>query len=318
MDIQKLKRIVEGALLAAHQPLTIEQLERLFAEGEARPTRAELREALGLIEAECEGRGFELREVASGWRFQVRQELAPWVGRLWEEKPPRYSRAFLETLALIAYRQPITRAEIEEVRGVAVSSNIIKTLQEREWIRVVGHKDVPGKPAMFGTTRAFLDYFNLKSLDELPTLAELRDLDQIHPELGFGAEQPPGEEAEAANDADPTAQTAENPVVAELVENGEVVTVEALAAEARAAAEEAEQALEESQALIGDAEQALREGQDEVPTEEIPRPQAEKAEEETPGEAGDERAQQAEGPRSRRPGDEDEPGEGPPEGETRH
>ena len=197
MDIQKLKRIVEGALLAANQPLGLEQLEKLFLEGEERPTRAELREALALIEADCEGRGFELKEVASGWRFQVRQELSTWVGRLWEERPPRYSRAFLETLALIAYRQPITRAEIEDVRGVAVSTNIVKTLQERDWIRVVGHKDVPGKPAMYGTTRAFLDYFNLKSLDELPTLAELRDLDKIHPELAFE------EGVEAANEPRP-------------------------------------------------------------------------------------------------------------------
>lgn len=202
MDIQTLKRILEGALLAANQPLGVEQLEKLFREGEEQPTRAELREALALIEADCEGRGFELKEVASGWRFQVRQELSTWVGRLWEERPPRYSRAFLETLALIAYRQPITRAEIEDVRGVAVSTNIIKTLQERDWIRVVGHKDVPGKPAMYGTTRAFLDYFNLKSLDELPTLAELRDLDKIHPELAFeeAANEPRPEGAEAGEE----------------------------------------------------------------------------------------------------------------------
>ncbi len=185
MDTQKLKQSLEGALLAADHPLSVDQLEKLFVEGEERPTRAEVREALTSIAEDCEGRGFELKEVASGFRFQVRQALSPWVGRLWEERPPRYSRATLETLALIAYRQPITRAEIEEIRGVAVSTNIIKSMTEREWIRVVGHKDLPGKPAMYGTTRQFLDYFNLKSLDELPTLAELRDLDKIHPELGL-------------------------------------------------------------------------------------------------------------------------------------
>ena len=185
MDNTKLKKIVEGALLAASQPLSVEQLEKLFVEGEERPTRDEIRETLSELAGDCAERGYELKQVASGYRFQVRQELAHWVGRLWEEKPPRYSRATLETLALIAYRQPITRAEIEEIRGVSVSSNIIKSLTERDWIRVVGHRDVPGKPAMYGTTRGFLDYFNLKSLDELPTLAELRDLDKLHPELGL-------------------------------------------------------------------------------------------------------------------------------------
>ena len=193
MDNTKLKKIVEGALLAASQPLSVEQLEKLFVEGEERPTRDEIRETLSELAGDCAERGYELKQVASGYRFQVRQELAHWVGRLWEEKPPRYSRATLETLALIAYRQPITRAEIEEIRGVSVSSNIIKSLTERDWIRVVGHRDVPGKPAMYGTTRGFLDYFNLKSLDELPTLAELRDLDKLHPELGLDNPDQPQE-----------------------------------------------------------------------------------------------------------------------------
>ncbi|MDX5334168.1 MAG: SMC-Scp complex subunit ScpB [Gammaproteobacteria bacterium] len=193
MDNSKLKKIIEGALLAASQPLSVEQLEKLFVEGEERPTRDEIREALNDLESDCAERGYELKQVASGYRFQVRQEFAHWVGRLWEEKPPRYSRATLETLALIAYRQPITRAEIEEIRGVSVSSNIIKSLTERDWIRVVGHRDVPGKPAMYGTTRGFLDYFNLKSLDELPTLAELRDLDKLHPELGLDNPDQPQE-----------------------------------------------------------------------------------------------------------------------------
>lgn len=179
-----LVQIVEGALLAAGKPLTVAQLGGLFEEHE-RPDNATIRAALEEAAARCEERGFELLEVASGFRYQVRQSLSPWVARLWQERPQKYSRALLETLALIAYRQPITRGEIEEIRGVAVSSNIIKTLHEREWIRVVGHRDVPGRPAMYATTRQFLDYFNLKTLDQLPALADIRDLDTLNAELGF-------------------------------------------------------------------------------------------------------------------------------------
>ncbi len=178
MNLQQLKKILEAALFASTQPLTLDRLTALFAEDEA-PSRDELRAALQALGEECEPRGIELKEVGSGFRMQVKKELGPWIARLWEEKPPKYSRATMETLALIAYKQPITRAEIEDVRGVAVSSHIIKSLLEREWIRVVGHRDVPGKPALFGTTRAFLDYFNLKSLDELPPLAEIRSLEDI-------------------------------------------------------------------------------------------------------------------------------------------
>ncbi len=173
-----LERILEAALLAAGRPLTLDQLAALF-EPHERPDRKALRAALGRLGEACAGRGIELREVASGWRFQVRSELSPWVSRLWEERPGRYSRALLETLALIAYRQPITRGEIEEIRGVSVSSSIMRTLQERGWVRVVGHRDAPGRPAMYGTTREFLDYFGLRSLEELPTLEELRDVDQL-------------------------------------------------------------------------------------------------------------------------------------------
>ena len=180
-----LKRILEGALLAAGEPLSVDRLSMLFEESE-KPDNAQIRRLLKEIALEHEGRGFELKEVASGWRFQVCQDLSGWVGRLWEEKPARYSRAMLETLALIAYRQPATRGEIEEIRGVSVSSNIIRTLVEREWIRVVGHRDVPGKPAMFATTKNFLDYFNLKNLGELPPLSEIRDLDKINAEFEFG------------------------------------------------------------------------------------------------------------------------------------
>jgi segregation and condensation protein B len=184
MTVSRLVQIVEGALLAAGRPLTVAQIADLFEEHE-RPDTESLREALETVAANCEGRGYELRQVASGWRFQVRQDISPWIARLWPERPQRYSRALLETLALIAYRQPITRGEIEEIRGVAVSSNIIKTLQEREWVRVVGHRDVPGRPAMYATTRGFLDYFNLRHLDQLPALAEIRDLETLNAELGF-------------------------------------------------------------------------------------------------------------------------------------
>ncbi len=184
MDFDLLKRILEAALLAAPQPLTVAQLTDLFGEGEA-PPADDIRRALLALQEDSASRGVELVEVASGFRYQVRAEVYPHISRLWAEKPARYSRALLETLALIAYRQPITRGEIEAIRGVAVNSQIIRTLEEREWIRVVGHRDVPGKPALFGTTRTFLDYFNLKSLDQLPPLSALQELPDIEPELDF-------------------------------------------------------------------------------------------------------------------------------------
>lgn len=184
-DMLPLKNIIEAALLAAGRPMTADELLEVFVE-EERPVRAQLREILEALRADYADRGIELTEVANGFRIQVRQALAPWISRLWEERPARYSRALLETLALIAYRQPITRGEIEDVRGVTVSTHIIKTLQDRNWIRMVGHRDVPGHPEMFGTTREFLDYFSLKSLDELPTLAALRDIDSLNVELDLG------------------------------------------------------------------------------------------------------------------------------------
>jgi segregation and condensation protein B len=192
-----LKSILEAVLLAADEPLDRAALASVFAEDE-QPGDSEIAQALAELDADYAERGLELKEVASGFRIQVREEVNPWVSRLWEERPQRYSRALLETLALIAYRQPITRGDIEEVRGVSVRSNIIRTLQEREWIRVVGHRDVPGKPALFGTTKAFLDYFNLSSLDDLPSLAEIKDMDSFEPELDL---EPPGEEAEADEQA---------------------------------------------------------------------------------------------------------------------
>ena len=170
-----LKNIIEGALLAAGGPLTLDSLLGLFGIDEEAPAREALQVALATLEEDYHDRGIELALVAGGYRIQVRKDCAPWIARLWDEKPPRYSRALLETLALIAYRQPITRGEIEDIRGVAVSTNIVKTLLEREWVRVVGHRDVPGRPSLYATTRKFLDYFGLKSLNELPTLAELRD-----------------------------------------------------------------------------------------------------------------------------------------------
>jgi len=184
-DPAELAVLLEGWLLVAGRPLSLEQLGELFDEAE-RPAPARLRDALAILARSCQGRAFELKEVSSGYRLQVRERFAPWVGRLWEERPQRYSRALLETLALIAYRQPISRGEIEEVRGVTVSSNIVKTLQERDWIRVVGHREVPGRPALFATTRTFLDDFNLKNLDELPPMAVLRTLE---PALGGEAEE---------------------------------------------------------------------------------------------------------------------------------
>ncbi len=183
---EKLQQIIEGAILAAGEPLNVNALADLFDEEDEAPNKEEILAALEDIQADCRERGFELKQVASGWRFQVRETVAPWVNRLWEEKPQKYSRALLETLALIAYRQPITRGDIEEIRGVAVSSHIIKTLTEREWVKVVGHRDVPGRPSLFATTRQFLDYFNLKSLEELPSLGEIRDLSELNKELDLG------------------------------------------------------------------------------------------------------------------------------------
>lgn len=179
-----LVQILEGALLAAGEPLSVQRMALLFEEHE-RPSNDEIRAAIKTVEERCDDRGYELVQVASGFRFQVRQSLSTWVGRLWQERPARYSRALMETLSLIAYRQPITRGEIEEIRGVAVSTNIVKTLMEREWVRVVGHRDVPGRPAMYATTRQFLDYFNLKSLDQLPPLAEIKELDNLSGELAL-------------------------------------------------------------------------------------------------------------------------------------
>ena len=186
MTMKKLKNILEAILLSADRPLKLKHLSFIFEQDKDQPTRDEIRKVLLELGEDYEkSRGFELKKVASGYRIQVKEEFAPWVSRLWDEKPARYTRALLETMSLIAYRQPVTRGEIEDVRGVSVSSNIIRTMLERNWIRVLGHKDVPGKPELFGTTKEFLDYFNLKSLDDLPSLAEIKDLDKVYPELAL-------------------------------------------------------------------------------------------------------------------------------------
>jgi len=194
--VPSVKQVVEGALLAAGGPLTRDQILALYPDDE-RPDRADIDDAVDILREEYRDRAVELIEVAGGWRIQVRARVAPWVARLWDEKPARYSRALLETLALIAYRQPITRGEIEDIRGVAVSTQIIKTLSERDWIRVVGHRDVPGRPALFATTRRFLDYFGLRSLNDLPPLAEIRDPAFFGEELAL-AEGETGDAADMA------------------------------------------------------------------------------------------------------------------------
>lgn len=208
MEQDQIQRIVEAALLASDGPLTVAALAKLFAPGELDEENGskQVREALKALQQEAEVRGVELKRVASGYRYQVRQDLSEWVSRLWDEKPPRYTRALLETLALVAYKQPVTRGDIEQVRGVSVSQNIMRTLIERDWIRVVGQKEVPGRPSLYGTTKAFLDYFNLKSLDELPPLAEIRAL--IEPALVEEEPEPARAEPEASAAEDAEADEA--------------------------------------------------------------------------------------------------------------
>lgn len=212
MNIEKIKQIIEASLLAAGSSLSKDRIVELFAEDE-KVKVTDVTKALDMLKKETEGRGIELVEVATGFRYQARQDYAEWIARLWEERPSRYSRALLETLSLIAYRQPTTRSDIEQVRGVGVSSSIVKTLLEREWVRVVGHRDVPGKPALYATTKQFLDYFGLKSLDELPSLAEIKDLDNLNPELQFDkedensakqSEEGSNESSESSSDDDET------------------------------------------------------------------------------------------------------------------
>lgn len=216
MDQALITRIVEAALLAANQPLTLAQLHGLFPEEQPAPAGS-VEQALEQLRDACAERGVDLVEVASGFRYQVKEEVHGWVARLWTERKTKYTRATLETLALIAYRQPITRGEIEAVRGVAVSSNTIQALEEREWIRVVGHRDVPGRPALFGTTKIFLDYFGLKRLEDLPPLSELKDIGELEPQLFMdNAPVPMGlPAADAAADGDSAEDPQQSPVSGE-------------------------------------------------------------------------------------------------------
>ncbi len=198
----ELKNIIEAALLVAGQPLTIEKILTMFP-AESQPTRDEIREAIELIEEEYADRVVELKQIDRAWRFQTRDKYAPWITRLAEERPVRYSRALLETLAIIAYRQPVTRGDIEDIRGVSVSTDIIKTLAGREWIRQVGIRNVPGRPALYGTTREFLEHFNLKNLEELPPLSALRDLDVISNELNLRLDLEPRVDSPTPDNANP-------------------------------------------------------------------------------------------------------------------
>ncbi|MBT7950546.1 MAG: SMC-Scp complex subunit ScpB [Gammaproteobacteria bacterium] len=230
MTAEQLKNILEAALMTSSGPMSLNRFVSLFEKDDEQPERAEVKAALEQLQQDYEGRGVELKEVASGFRFQVRNEYAEWVNRLFDERPQRYSRALLETLAIIAYRQPITRGEIEDIRGVSISSSIIKTLQEREWIRVVGHRDVPGKPELLASTKQFLDYFNLKKLSDLPSLAEIKDFDKINPDLFEGLEevlaQPENEISADQEEVEPVEDIEEAADVIDLVEDENVVAEE--------------------------------------------------------------------------------------------
>jgi segregation and condensation protein B len=215
MDQSQLKRVIEAALMAVDKPLSMKQIVSLFRNDDV--DKADINRALVDLQDDYAARGVSIVEVASGYRVQIDQDMSPWISRLFEERPPRYSRALLETLALIAYRQPITRSEIEEVRGVAVSTNIIKTLLEREWVQVVGHKEVPGRPAMYATTKEFLDYFNLRRIDELPPLGELTDLDAIDTQLEMSIPRDEASQAPDSEESDPD-QPAGSPVAEELAD----------------------------------------------------------------------------------------------------
>ena len=258
MDQTLINRIVEAALLASSQPLTVAQLSALFTLDEPAP-EGSIQAALEALQADCATRGVELVEVASGWRYQVRADVHPWVARLWTERHTRYTRATLETLALIAYRQPITRGEIEQVRGVATNSNIIKALEEREWIRVVGHRDMPGRPELLGTTKAFLDYFGLKRLDELPPLSELKDFGELEPQLRLDGERALGGIADPAQ-ADAAADVAANDGEAAQADEADLGQETADADAADEAAAQASGADQET-----DAGQGPSHGQDHAP-----------------------------------------------------
>lgn len=232
MDDNEIKYFIESALLAAGRPMSIDQLQNLF-DAASTPEKPQLRQAISSLLDDYAERGMTITEVASGFRLQLKGDMADRLHKLWDERPPRYSRALFETLALIAYRQPMTRGEIEEIRGVAVSTNIMRSLLEREWIRVVGHRDVPGRPAMFGTTKMFLDYFSLKKLDDLPPLADLSDWESLRVQLNLPAVD---EDAEP----EPTVPVIDLPVLYPEGEDGEVAAERAVEVEVESVADSGE------------------------------------------------------------------------------
>ncbi len=226
IQLQQLQKILEAAIMVAGKPVSVTQLQKLFDEAE-QPNTQEIRAALQIIAENYQESGIELREIASGFQFQAKVEMSPWLTKLWEERPARYSRALLETLSLIAYRQPITRAEIEDIRGVVVSSHITKTLLEREWVRVVGYREVPGKPALYGTTKTFLDHFNLKSLAELPTLADINDLESQESKLQIQLQLPTETTENNEDDALIAIESTETPAPETLADETQLEPVEA-------------------------------------------------------------------------------------------
>ncbi len=259
MDSQQLQQCLEAVLLAAGEALSVERIQQLFDEDDM-PSTKDLKQVLTEMENQYADRGFILKKVASGYVFQAKQDYAHWIARLWEEKAPRYSRAFLETLVIIAYRQPVTRGEIEDIRGVAVSSSIVRTMLEREWIKVLGYRDVPGKPAILGTTKGFLDYFNLENLNDLPTLDEIKDMDklveQLELEVGAGTEQPGVEDVVAEQAVEVEDVVAEQAIDVEDVAAEQVIDVEDVVAELAIDVEDvvAEQAIDVEDVV---AEQAI-------------------------------------------------------------
>ena len=270
MDKAEIKYFIEAALLASGRPMSVDQLKNLF-DGRSAPEKGEIRKAIESLIEDYEPRGITIAEVASGFRIQVKASMADRLTKLWEERPPRYSRALFETLALVAYRQPITRGEIEEIRGVSVSSNIVRTLMERDWVRVVGHRDVPGRPAMFGTTRTFLDYFGLKKLEDLPPLADLADWDSLRVQLNLPEVEDSGEvSAPPAADGEPVAANdgeAESNVEALVDESGDDVPVMPVAVEEDDTEDDTEDNAEAEDAVpeTGEAvEDAVSESDDDV------------------------------------------------------
>ena len=282
MDQAEIKYFIEAALLAAGRPLSADQLQKLF-DGRSAPDKSEIRKAVAALVEEYEPRGITISEVASGFRIQVTATMADRLQKLWEERPPRYSRALFETLALVAYRQPITRGEIEDIRGVSVSSNIVRTLMERDWVRVVGHRDVPGRPAMFGTTRTFLDYFGLKKLDDLPPLADLADWESLRVQLNL----PEVEEAGEASVAEGGVEAEEGvDIVAVEIEGSEAAANNDVGIEApdeefseavEATSDDKPEALADDDAAGDDGDDTAAEDVDELVVSEWPDPQDPKA-----------------------------------------